>query len=288
MTSCGERIKFCCVTPCLNAEKYILDTMYSVLNQSLLCDSRCELHYVIQDGGSTDKTVEIAKQIVDELPKKDNIKIEIFSEKDSGMYDALSRGFSRLSIGDIYSYINAGDFYSIYAFEIATQIMSEEGISFLTGLTCVYNEKNHLISCKLPFKYERSLLLSGCYGIFLPFIQQESTFWDYSLQMRIDINELKKMRLAGDYLLWKTFIQHSKLYIVSAQLGGFKLHANQLTELYLAEYNHEMKLYSRKATLRDMIMKYFYKIMWYAPDKIKKNMSGVILEYDHVNKKYIR
>lgn len=245
------------------------------------------MHYIIQDGGSTDKTVHIATQIAFEYSNNKNIVIEINSGADNGMYDALSNAFISLSKGDVYHYINAGDYYSPYAFEIVFEIISQHSISFLTGLNCEYNEKNHLVNVRLPFSYSRSLLLSGMYGTILPFIQQESTFWDYELQKLIDLDELKKMKFAGDFFLWRTFITHSKLYIVNAHLGGFKVHDNQLS-YNRGQYQEEMARYTKKTTLVTLMHAYIHKIMWYAPHKIKNYFSGDIFFYDYKSKRYSR
>lgn len=195
--------------------------MRSVLSQTLLKTGEHELHYVVQDGGSSDKTLDIASRIANEFSDYKNIVVKIHSEADNGMYEALSKGFRSLSRADIYHYINAGDYYSPYAFEFVFEVFSEHTIQFLTGLECEYNDKNHLINARLPFSYNKSLLLSGMYGTILPFIQQESTFWHYELQKLIDLEALGKMNFAGDFILWRTFIEHTKFYIVNCISGRF-------------------------------------------------------------------
>ena len=77
-------MKFQCVTPCLNVEKSIEETMRSVLTQSVFDKKNFSLRYVIADGGSVDGTVKIIEQITDEFSNKKNIRISYFSEHDSG------------------------------------------------------------------------------------------------------------------------------------------------------------------------------------------------------------
>jgi glycosyltransferase involved in cell wall biosynthesis len=279
-------VKFCCVTPCYDAEIHIEQTMVSVLSQSVFKDRSNQLHYIVKDGGSTDTTIEKVRQIALEYNNYPNITIEIISQADSGIYDALAISFRNLHEGDVYSYINAGDYYSLFAFEIVAEIFTVYKVQFLTGLNCVYNEKNHLISCHLPYRYKKSLMLAGCYGTILPHVQQESTFWGPKLHGIIDLDRLRKTRLAGDYLLWKTFIKYEQLYIVSAHLGGFKIHKGQLTENSHTEYKNEVRLLANTGSLCTFLAALVYKICWLVPNKVKKRLSKQIFEYDHMSKVY--
>jgi len=280
-------MKFCCVTPCYNADEHIEYTILSVLTQSVFIDGSNELYYIIKDGGSDDTTLEKVATIAREYREVPNITIEIITKKDNGLYDALATSFQTLPRGNIYSYINAGDYYSPFAFEIVAEIFTTHNIQFLTGLNCVCNEKNHLLSCHLPFKYKKSLLLSGCYGTVLPNIQQESTFWGPRLHREIDFDCLKYTILAGDYLLWKTFITHEQLYIVSAQLAGFKIHKGQLTERSQAEYKEEVRQLSGQRSIATLFTALMYRLFWYLPNKLKITFSKQIFVYNHNRQAYI-
>lgn len=54
------------------------------------------LEYIIVDGGSTDETIELIRQMEEQLPGK----IRWISEPDGGIYDALNKGI-RMATGDI-------------------------------------------------------------------------------------------------------------------------------------------------------------------------------------------
>ncbi len=90
-------------------------------------------------------------------------------------------------------------------------------------LHLTYNEKSHLINSSLPFSYNKSLLLKGLYGKILPFVQQESTFWDKELHNKISFEKLKAFKFAGDYYLWQTFIKYSPLYMYPLGLEDLKV-----------------------------------------------------------------
>lgn len=280
------RTIFCCVTPCLNAEHEIGITVKSVLSQALN-NKKITLNYVIQDGGSTDNTVRNAVEIINEYKHQSNINIEVVSEKDFGIYDGISKAFMGMPGGHIYSYLNAGDYYSPNAFEIVDEIFLNKEISFLTGLNCSYNEKNHLVGCSLPFTYNKNLILKGFYGNSLPHIQQESTFWSHPLHDKIDFNKLKTIKLAGDYFLWKTFINNdASLHIVNAWLSGFKTHSGQLSAKFSDEYRNEINSLSTASTFYDYVVAYLYKFILLFPDDIRRHLSKTVFRYNHVKQSY--
>lgn len=59
--------------------------------------------HIIIDGKSQDNTLEIVKRY--------NHKLQIISESDKGLYDAMNKGVS-LSSGDFVLFLNSGDFFS--------------------------------------------------------------------------------------------------------------------------------------------------------------------------------
>ena len=198
MTQMRQINKFTVITPCFNAEKYIEETIQSIVNQTAVISGRVELQYIICDGGSNDKTLEIIEKY------KNQHKIVVISENDNGMYDALAKGI-QMSSGDVCSYLNAGDFYFHTAFDVALEIMQNNEVSWLTGINVCCNEKSQIISFTMPFRYRAVFIESGMYGSILPFIQQESTFWRGELNAMVDLDQLRTFRAAGDYFLWVSF-----------------------------------------------------------------------------------
>ena len=86
------------ITVCFNSAKTIEDTIKSVLSQTYE-----NIEYIIIDGLSNDKTLDIINKYKDEIAV-------IISEKDNGLYDAINKGIS-LATGDIIANLNSDDFY---------------------------------------------------------------------------------------------------------------------------------------------------------------------------------
>jgi glycosyltransferase involved in cell wall biosynthesis len=99
------------VTPCFNAERFIEETLLSVLAQDYP-----RIEYIVMDGGSTDGTCDILRKYEDRLTW--------FSEKDGGAADAINRGFARCH-GEILAFINADDVYLPSAVATAVRAFEE-------------------------------------------------------------------------------------------------------------------------------------------------------------------
>lgn len=273
--------KISIITPCLNAERHIAETIESVINQSAILSGRAELEYIICDGSSTDRTLDIINSY-----NKGNGLIKLFSEPDTGMYSALSKGLKRAS-GDIVAYLNAGDFYNRCAFDVVLDLFEQKQLRWLTGYNVLCNYKSYVLNVKLPFKYRRQFFASGFYGTKLIFVQQESTFWEASLGQCLDYDKLSLFEYAGDYYLWSCFAKECDLKIVEAYLGGFRIEKGQLSENRKA-YLREMLSLAVKPSCYDKLLSLFDRIMWHAPVEFKKwfNSDG-LFRYDHELQKWV-
>ena len=219
----NNKITISVITVCKNAEKYIEETIQSVVNQKNKNIS-FNLEYFIFDGNSSDNTNKIISNYSEKYPE-----IHHFIEDDNGLYDGLVKGFSKVK-GDVVSYINAGDFYYKNAFSSALNFFNRNSeINWITGAKVIYNEESEIVRYIVPFKYRRKLIEKGVYGKNLPFIQQESTFWKKKLLDLVNFEYLKTLKKSGDMYLWHCFSKKYDLFTVDTYFSGFKFHENQLT-----------------------------------------------------------
>ena len=104
---------FSIITVVYNNEKFLEETIQSVLNQKFQ-----NFEYIIIDGGSSDKTLDIIKKYENEIDYW-------ISEKDRGIYDAFNKGMS-LAKGDFIGIINSDDTYMNNALEIIAKYVNKQ------------------------------------------------------------------------------------------------------------------------------------------------------------------
>ncbi len=92
-------MKISLITVSYNSEETIEETIQSVLAQKNI-----DLEYILIDGASTDKTLNIVEAY--------KSKIAVFlSEKDKGIYDAMNKGI-QLATGDVIGILNSDDVFT--------------------------------------------------------------------------------------------------------------------------------------------------------------------------------
>lgn len=109
------------ITVVFNGEEFIEETILSVLNQTY-----DNIEYIIIDGGSTDRTIDI-------IQKYEHAIDYWVSEPDRGIYDAMNKGI-RLATGKWINFMNGGD--GFYNNTVVNDIFSKKdysGVSILYG-----------------------------------------------------------------------------------------------------------------------------------------------------------
>jgi glycosyltransferase involved in cell wall biosynthesis len=219
------------VTPVRNGEKYITETIESILAQTLE-----QWEYIIVDGGSIDHTVQIAQRYA-----ANDHRIRVISEPDNGLYDALFKGLEKTT-ASICCWINSDDKFMPWAFESVAKFMKYTGADWVTGVPSYWDEKGLLHLVDIPLLYPRLFIRLGLHhrrG--LGWIQQESTFFSRGLLQRLDTpteERIRRQKLAGDFLLWMEFSKYSSLHLLPTVISGFRMHsdnASKNTDAYYAE-----------------------------------------------------
>jgi glycosyltransferase involved in cell wall biosynthesis len=272
--------KFSVVTPCYNSERYIAETLESVLSQR----GPFTLQYILVDGGSTDNTLSVIhkyKARVESGCYSGNcvgVEFIVISEPDRGMYDAISKGFQLVN-GDICCYINSDDFYLPNAFRTALAFFSfyKGRINWLTGIPNIYNSFGANVKRNLPFKYRADFIRKGVYGREMSHIQQESIFWRSGMNQVIDWKRLASYKFAGDFYLWHEFSKTNKLWIIDSILSGFRMHETNKSkglEFYQQEFE---SIVSGRLSFFDKIMVAIHRRLWTIGYHSKRKYSDSIL-----------
>ena len=114
-------MKISIITAVLNRE----DTIGSALD-SLQEQTHSDFEHLIQDGGSTDGTLDEVRRCADE-------RSSIVSEPDSGIYDAINKGIARAT-GDVIGLLHSDDvFGSNEVLEKVCQALSDSSVQGVYG-----------------------------------------------------------------------------------------------------------------------------------------------------------
>lgn len=134
---------FTIITCTYNASDVIERTLNSVLHQSY-----SHIEHIIVDGCSTDDTITKAKVYESESSVMHPARvINIRSERDKGLYDAMNKGIQRAT-GDYVIFLNAGDIFKSddTLSEVASQIDKSTVLpGVIYGNTDIVDEEGHFL-----------------------------------------------------------------------------------------------------------------------------------------------
>ena len=251
----NKDLKISVVTPSFNQVSFLEAALMSVLGQGYP-----NLEYIVIDGQSTDRSIEIIQSYDDHL-------YYWCSEPDTGQYDAINKGFMK-STGDIMAWLNSDDMYTPWAFKIVNEIFFNlPEVEWLTTLSpLLWSSSGSAIYCAHRGGFTRQGFFRGenlpvNHWFALGPIQQESVFWRRSLWKKAGGYVNTSYPLAADFELWARFFQHANLHTVSVPLGGFRFHGAQKSVLQNEEYANEagriLKLYGGhpRSKLQDIVIK---------------------------------
>ena len=159
--------KISIVIPSFNKVRFIEETLQSIFKQEYP-----SLEVIIQDGESTDGTVNVIKRFA---KKYSGIKWE--SEKDNGQLEAINKGLKK-AIGEVVTYINADDVYKKGALLTVGKYFSKNPDTlWLAGRGDVIDESGREIS-RLVTSYKNLLLAINRYPLLLVvnYLMQPSVF----------------------------------------------------------------------------------------------------------------
>ena len=126
--------KFSIITVTYNAGATLEDTIQSVITQTYR-----NLEYIIIDGGSKDRTLEIIEQYRPHIHK-------VICEPDKGLYDAMNKGIKQAT-GDYICFLNAGDeLHEDDTLLLMVHSITESTLpDVLYGETAIVDEEGHFV-----------------------------------------------------------------------------------------------------------------------------------------------
>jgi GT2 family glycosyltransferase len=204
------------VTPSYGQERYIEETMLSVLNQNYP-----KLEYVVQDGGSKDRSAEIIARYADRLRAWE-------SARDAGQADAVRRGFikieSDLGPDDFMAWLNSDDLLAPGTLRtVGEYFAAHPEVDVVYGHRIIINEDGGEVGRWVMPRHDAKSLE------WIDYVPQETMFWrkrawdlaggiDPSFQFALDWDLLARFTQAGCRIVRLPYF-----------LGAFRVHAEQKT-----------------------------------------------------------
>ena len=204
-------MKVSIITITYNSQSTVEDTIKSVVGQDFK-----DIEYIIVDGKSRDRTLQIANKYSHRISK-------IISEKDKGLYDALNKGI-RHATGDIVGLLHSDDLYanSNVISKVVQKFVQDPGVQGVyADLVFVNrNDVTKVMRTWKPGEYEEGAFVKG----WMPphptfFVKRE--LYDQFGYFNTDL------KLSADYELMLRFIHKNNIRlaylpetIVKMRMGG--------------------------------------------------------------------
>jgi glycosyltransferase involved in cell wall biosynthesis len=239
---------FAIVTPVKDGRAFLDETVLSVITQS----GPFTIRYHVQDGGSTDGTKERLEEWNSLLQGGfpitcKSVRFSWSSEPDSGLYDAVNKGFSRCGEAKYMSWINSDDRYEQGAFASVAEVFGKfPDVDWIGGKPIIMAESGtpgQVVEGAVGWgalrAYPRNAIRARIFDSrFSQTLQQEGIFWRRALWEYV--GGLKAdMRLAGDFDLWVRFAEHSDFVMADAFFGTFRVRTGQLSRT-MDQYHREI------------------------------------------------
>jgi len=183
------------ITVVYNGEKYLEETIQSIINQTY-----SNIEYIIIDGDSTDGTLEIIRKYED--------KIDYWiSERDEGISDAFNKG-KNLCQGKYHIFINSDD------------VLAD--VNVLSSLKSLFLQDVDLICgrCLLEYSSTTKLIVAKKYGYKMPTAHQ-SMFFNTKTMLGHDYVVRNKFTM--DYELFLIYLKNKNIFYSDVVVARMKM-----------------------------------------------------------------
>ena len=205
-------MKVSIVTPSFNQGEFIKKTIDSVISQ---VEKDIEIDYVVFDGGSTDKTVEILKGF--------GSKIRWVSKKDNGQTDAVNKGILATN-GTVIGWLNSDDIYYPGAIQkIVNYFNDHPEVDVVYGMADHIDLEDHAFESYPTESWDFERLQFTC------FICQPALFFRRRI---VDVHGLldESLNFCMDYEYWLRLGKAGvKFGFLEDKLAGSRLYADNKT-----------------------------------------------------------
>ncbi len=207
--------------PVYNGEKYILDALDSIVNQTLKMDK-----ILICDNCSFDNTIPIIDKFIDEHPEFD---IELIKNKENiGYQKNFIKCYDKTKT-DYLVTLHVDDLLKHDALECQVNFLNKNSdVAAVGGKADSIDSEGHFIDKSLKtkdllFKKNEIHEFIEATGSYLPFSSVM-----YNLKLTRDITYLEKESVGEDELYWPTLLQKHPIAILGKSLIENRIHEDQM------------------------------------------------------------
>lgn len=203
------------------------------------------VHYLV-DGGSTDGTLDIIERAVAEDSRR-----RLITGEDRSIYDAVFKGFERAHADGemrpetICGWLGSDDLLMPWAVATLRERFDETQAEWMAAIPTIWDYQGRLALVLRPNWYPRPLIRAGVFNPrILGGIQQESTFFTYSLLARLPADTVETIRAtkwAGDAILWRAFALYTELVPIAATVAGYRKHSGNMATVMEESYYQEIR-----------------------------------------------
>ena len=248
-------MKISLITVTYNSDKTLRDTINSVLAQTYK-----DFEYILVDGLSKDKTVDIIREYEPQFAGR----MKWISEKDSGLYDAMNKGI-RMATGGVAGILNSDDFFT------SNDVIEKVVAGFTKDTDAVYGDihfvnPDNLQRCVRYYSskiFKRSLMKMGFIPAHPSFYCRKECFEKFGYYKT-------DYKIAADFDLLLRFIYVHQIRIkylpvdmVTMRLGGASTDGWKSRLVMMNEHLRSFKENGVKTNRFWLSLRYFYKITEY-------------------------
>jgi teichuronic acid biosynthesis glycosyltransferase TuaG len=215
------------ITPAYNSEKFISDTIKSVQNQTYT-----NWEMIIVDDCSTDKTVEIIQEFMDNDPRIHLIKLN----KNSGTGIARNTALQIVN-GRYIAFVDADDLWKPEKLSKQIDFMEANNLAFTFTFYDLINEEGQPLNRRI----EAPKNLSFRQLFFCNYVGNLTGIYNASSLGKIAISSIRKRQ---DWMVWLTILKQIKTAKpVPESLAFYRIRKNSLSTSKTALLKHNYTVY---------------------------------------------
>jgi glycosyltransferase involved in cell wall biosynthesis len=227
----SRSIRVSIIMSVFNGDKYLNTAIDAILNQTF-----SDFEFIIINDGSTDKTCDILRSYTDP-------RIRVFNQNNRGLIQSLNRGIS-LASGEYIARQDADDISLPDRIKEQVKIMDNDPKIVLVGSSYYsIDDNDDLVDfVKVPqtdteIRWKMIFTNAFCHTSIMTrseTLKNNKLFYNEN-----DIH-------AEDYGLWSRLIQYGSCYNIGKPLVKYRVHPNQISNVYFEIQNDKALLISKK------------------------------------------